>query len=149
MTDKQALPARNRTERGKRVPMGTPSIRLEVPVVPGYSCRWINDQDDRINRATNGGYEFLLRTDFPNYGLTESMPGNTDLGDKVSRIVGTARAGGPLRAYLMKIKQEWFDEDQAAKLGPVMETEKAIREGMVGKKEDDGRYVKDISIRRN
>jgi hypothetical protein len=34
-------------------------------------------------------------------------------GDKVSRIVGYTDKGDPIHAFLMKIKNEWFKENQA------------------------------------
>ena len=37
---------------------------------------------------------------------------NTDLGDKVRYLVGVAEKGDGLYAYLMKIRNEWWEEDQ-------------------------------------
>ena len=37
---------------------------------------------------------------------------NTDLGDKVRYLVGTSEKGDGLYAYLLKIKEEWWLEDQ-------------------------------------
>jgi hypothetical protein len=65
------------------------------------------------------GYEFVDRgeTNMVNLGLgaDRSNSGNTDLGTRVS-MVGSLQGpqGSMERAYLMKLRQEWRDEDRAA-----------------------------------
>ncbi len=102
----------------KRIPMSVPVQKLAVPDIPGFHLHWFNGTPDRIQRALDGGYEFVEETEtsVPDAGLggTSTRTGNTDLGTRVSVVGGTEldRSGQPIRMMLMKIKQEWYDEDQ-------------------------------------
>lgn len=122
-------------ERVKRVPLGVPRAKLDVPKIPGYHTHWLNDEPGRLEAATAGGYEFVHEKEL------QGEAGNTDLGEKVSRIVGRNEDGSPLRAFLMKLKEEWYREDQRAKQKPVDEVDMAIRQGTLNEKPDDKRYV--------
>lgn len=111
----QRVDAKQRESR--RIPMSIPRPKLTAPTLPGHHLHWINDDDNRINDALQGGYVFVesdevLLNSFSTATDT-SVSGNTDLGTRVSLFVGTTRSGQPMRAYLMKIKQEWYDQDQA------------------------------------
>jgi hypothetical protein len=109
-------------EKGKRVrvPMGARRSRLQLSDKEakalkdaGYVTRWVNDQDGRVERALSGGYVFVDPSEALSIGQSEITQGNSDLGDKVSKIV--SRGEPIIRAYFMKIKQEYYDEDQATK----------------------------------
>lgn len=135
--------------RPTRIPMGVPRRKMSTPTITGYQCRWMNDIPGRLDRAVAGGYEFVDRSEVSDYGLHEVVPGNSDQGSRVSRIVGVHRDElTPLRAYLMKIKKAWYDDDQAVKQKRVNETDAAIRRGALnGEPGQDGKYVKSINIR--
>ena len=45
-------------------------------------------------------------------GSISTHSGNTDLGSQVSVASGTDEDGNPVRMILMKIKLEWYNEDQ-------------------------------------
>lgn len=139
------LKKRTTVERARR-PMGIPRAKLAIPDMPGYVGRVINDIPGRLAAAIEGGYEFVSREDAPNWGADEVTPGNSDPGTKVSRVVGTNPDGTPLRGYLMRIRKEWYDEDQDAKMKRVDETADAIRHGTHDEKATDKRYVKHISM---
>lgn len=80
--------------------------------IPGYHLHIFNDEPGRIQTAIDGGWEFVTPDEVG--GVKDSVTsGNTDLGDKVRFLVGTSEKGDGLYAYLLKIKQEWYDEDQA------------------------------------
>lgn len=133
----------DRVTRETRIPFGSPKMKLGVPYqIPGYHLHWINDSPGRVAQAESGGYEFVMheevRLSSRAAGLTASP-----LGTGVSRLVGKQDDGvTPMYAYLMKIRQEWYEEDQQAGQVRVDATDAAIRggnvEGHVGK---DGRYV--------
>jgi len=124
---------------GGRIPLGTPTLKLEVrdyaKQLGGYEPRWINADGSRVTSALKGGWEPVYRT---GYEVSEEI--NTDMGTWVSQYVGKDDAGAPLRAYLMKIKKAWYDEDQAAKQRQVDETDDVIRRGQVNQQSGDGRY---------
>lgn len=93
--------------RPARVPLGIPKRKLGVAyLIDGYHLHWINDENDRIFQAQQGGYEFVAPDEVG--VITPEKESN------VKRNVGKKDDGTPLAAFLMKIKQEWYDEDQAS-----------------------------------
>jgi hypothetical protein len=139
----------------KRIPMAIPKQKLDIPPIPGYHCHWINDYPGRILQAQQGGYEFISPDEMHvvSHQLGDSVAnhGSTDLGTRVSIIVGADAAGQPLRAYAMKIKQEWYDEDQALLSERTRQIQQAIRQGTLGSEKESGsdnakRYVKTATL---
>lgn len=102
----------------KRIPMSVPVQQLEAPEIPGYHLHWFNGTKERIQRAIDGGYEFVYERDMKlnpvGLGSDSTHSGNTDLGSQVSRVAGQEldAEGQPVRMILMKIKLEWYNEDQ-------------------------------------
>jgi hypothetical protein len=97
----------------RRVPMATARRKLEViQEIPGYHLHWF--AEEKVSQALQGGYEFVDRNEITH--LNNHNPGggdgNTALDSRVSLIGGRTEFGVPFRATLMKIKQEFFDEDQ-------------------------------------
>jgi len=141
--------SRERTEsrRERRVPLGAPRLKLAVPDRNGYKRRWVNDDGGRLQEAQDGGYQFV--TDSTLHVGHDVENGNSDMGSRVSRIVGKTDGGEPLRAFLMEIKQEWYDEDQAEKQKKVDEIDEAIKHGDAGSSglSADERYEANGGIR--
>jgi hypothetical protein len=141
-----AEPTKIVRERPKRVPIGTRNV-LTAPAKAGYVRRWVNDRDDRIERFREAGYEVVdgdVQVGDPRAGDP------TKTGSPVMKSVG-----GGVKAYLMEIPKEWYDEDQKAKADRVNEMEKALdpkaREDVA--KDDDrvtghGTYGEGIKITR-
>lgn len=129
-----------------RVPMGGNKLKMTLPEIPGFRTRWFNDAGDRIETAKKGGYTHIIKAGIKVGSGSET--GHTDLGSVVSMVVGTQANGQPLRAYGMKIKQEWFIEDQAKQALAIRETETQIRGGQLpGDKGDtSNRYVPEQGI---
>ena len=97
-----------------------------------YHVRWFNDESDRIERAINGGYEFVTKDELVGrVGDKEIHGDNSDLNDKVSKVVGKDEAG-PIRAYFLKIKNEFWEEDQAELESKNALVDEAIRGGTSG-----------------
>lgn len=120
MSELKTLNPANRSSGAerKRIPMSVPVQKLSVPDIPGYHLHWFNGTPERINRALEGGYEFVEETETKvndaGLGGTSTRTGNTDLGSRVSVVGGSEIGwdGQPVRLVLMKIKQEWYEEDQ-------------------------------------
>lgn len=152
MSQRQASPADPSTtpsdaER-KRIPFDGPTLRLVVPEIPGYVLYWFLDSPGRIERAQQASYEFVDRDEVKvnnrELGSSVLTDGNTDMGTRVSTVAGgrdvNAR-GEATRLYLMKIKEEWWREDQEAKLGPGSRLDgvrKALLSGMLGREGQRG-----------
>ena len=142
--DNQRAGMEEQRESRGRIPLGAPQLKLQVRdyegQLQGYVPRWINDEADRINAALNGGYEPVFKTDKLKAGQSgEDL--NSDIGSWVSKVVDRHQDGTPKRAYLMKIKREWYEADQQAKQKEVDAVDEAIRGGLINQKADDNRYV--------
>lgn len=99
---------------------------------PGYFYRFVNDIDNRIAEMEEHGYEIVRDK-------------TVKVGDK--RVANPSAEGTPVTVtkgettqYLMRIKQEWYDEDSAAKAAHVNELEASMKNeakqnGMYGKVE--------------
>lgn len=99
--------------RGPRVPFGGNRTKLDVEFVEGfrdhYHPHWVNEGN--IHRALQGYYEFATLEDVAVAGTAETT--GADLGGKIRQLVGTGDTGGPQYAYLMKVRKEYFEQDQA------------------------------------
>ena len=107
---------RAETGRTKRVPMGTPTLKMEAVIRPGFVGHWFNDQNGRLQLAQGAGYEFAE---------DQSQPGR----DKKRKMQVGSQDGKPTFAYLMEIRQEFYDEDQALKMAPLDEMDAQMRRG--------------------
>ena len=79
--------------------------------IPGYHLHIFNDEPGRIQTAIDGGWEFVKPEEVGGVGERVTSV-NTDLGDKVRYLVGVGEKGDGLYAYLMKIREDWWQEDQ-------------------------------------
>lgn len=96
--------------------------------IPGYHMHIFNDIPGRIDEALSAGYEFVSPDEIG--GLVNGVVSrNTALDDKVRFLVGNDGNGNGLYGFLMKIKQEWFDEDSAALQSRNDVVDQAIRSG--------------------
>lgn len=126
------------TAERKRVPMSVPVQKLEAPDIPGYHLHWFMGTPERLERAIAGGYEFVdEREAFINntsLGGTSTRSGNTDMGSRVSVVSGQelGKDGQPQRLVLMKIKQEWYEEDQKLVEGKNQRVVDTLLGGMQG-----------------
>lgn len=132
--------------RRKRVPFGGHRLKLQLSdedtkalKEAGYVARWFNDQHGRIEAAEAGGYEFVRPEEAPSLGHGAVHEGNSDLNGKVSKIV--SKSGEPIRAYLMKIKKRYYDQDQAEKEKRNRAIDDAIRAGQPGGATVENQYI--------
>jgi hypothetical protein len=129
MAEKEAI-SKAPASRVTRTPVGKRNILTVKGKDPNYVYRVVNDVDDRVAQFVEGGYELV-------------NDNSTDVGDKrVSQgtTVGSKKifsVGQGTKGYLMRIKREWYDEDQAAKQGFVNQQEASIKEKAL-----DGNYGK-------
>lgn len=98
-----------------RKPFGAQEQQLAWPEIPGYRLYWFNDTPGRIARAKEAGYEHVL---------------DPTSGQPVSRNVGRGEGSqAGLTGYLMKIPQQWYQEDSAASQAALEQRLRDIREG--------------------
>jgi len=118
--------------RRERTPFSANRKRLEVTTKEaGFVYRWFNDQDDRIQRAQDAGYEFVKKGE-TQVGDKEVGRGNTDINSRTSTVVGRTAQSQPIRAFLMRIPEPWYQEDQAKKEAGNRMVDEAIRAGKAG-----------------
>lgn len=91
---------------------------------PGYVYRIVNDVGDRVSSLQEQGYEIVTDN-------------SVKIGD---RRVGKASqdgspvqvsVGGGVQGFLMRQKQEYYDEDQKYKQQQIQETERAMKKILV------------------
>lgn len=127
-----------------RIPMSVPQPRLAVPDLPGYFLYWFLGKNTA--RARQAGYEFVEDTEIEmaHKGISSDREG-ADLGSRVSTPAGQDAfdsQGQPERLYLMKLRQEWREEDIKAKSVKSEETLAALRVGALASTGDtSNRYT--------
>jgi len=128
---------REEAGRNTRVPLGVARAKLSVPTRPGYVRRWVNDTEGRLMQAEQGGYQFATDQSLQ-IGAVDVDNVNRDLGARISRVVDKSTGQ---KAYLMEIKEDFYAEDQAAKVRQVAETDRLIKTGKLD--DEKHRYVPD------
>lgn len=116
----QTLNLKNERQQTKRVPFGVRRQRLLAAQISGYKLRWVNDSDDRLQAALDGGYTFVEDQKAAGTEKTDS------LGSRICKSVG-----GGIKAYLMKIPTDIYEEDQAAKQQPIDAFDYQLKTGQV------------------
>lgn len=118
-------------DRKERVPFGMPQRNFKAPSDDGFHYRVFNDnwskEPGRIERAKQAGYQVV--------------EGQKHI------AVGTNEDGSPIKGILMRIPQEWYDEDQKLKQVEVDKVDEQIKSGAFEKKPGDMRYVPAGGIR--
>lgn len=139
-------PARRITS-ATRIPMSLPVLQLGIPDIPGFHLHWFLAKN--VPRAKAAGYEFVDQEEVAvnNRGVADNLEesGSSDLGSRVSVIGGMDEQNNPERLYLMKIQEEWHQED-VRKLGERNDQiAQALRAGLIGAENDPDagkRYLK-------
>lgn len=127
------IPAKHRKQREERTgrkplfQQGPQAVAGELD--PNFVYRFVNDNGSRISNFQAAGYEFVEDAD-----LRVGDSRVFDPSDSGSAKIVTSNDGS--RAYLMRIKKEWYDEDQAKKAERITEQEDAMKktaaQGMYG-----------------
>ena len=106
-----------KSDRGafRRIPMSVPRRKMAVPDIPGYHSHWFLEENVPV--AKQGGYDFVKIDEVPvnQFGVATdtSISGSADLGTNICIVGNRYGANGkPVMQYLMKIKEDWWREDQ-------------------------------------
>jgi hypothetical protein len=104
MIERKIVKETKASARPRRTPIGQKQ-RLSVPnQESGYVYRIVNDLDDRIAQMQEQGYEIVQ---------------NVRVGDKRVDVPSTQDSsisvGQGIKAFVMRQKKDWYDEDQQAK----------------------------------
>lgn len=99
----------------RRIPLSVPRRKLEASPIPGFVLYWFKESNMEI--AVQAGYEFVDAQEVvinqTNEAGSSLDSGNTDLGSRVS-VIGdrVGERGVPERLLLMKIREDWWQEDR-------------------------------------
>ena len=116
--------------RTQRVPVGTRNVLTVAGKDVNYEYRIINDTGDRVQEFLDAGYE-LVEKDSVRVGDKRMNTGTPE--GSVSQVsVGQGQKG-----YVVRIRKEWYQEDQLAKQRHVNDLERATKDKAL-----DGTYGK-------
>lgn len=112
--------ANSASARVKRTPISGRNVLTVTGKEPGYTYRIVNDAGDRIQQFLDAGYE-LVEASAVQVG-DRRINAATPEGSKAQVSVGKGD-----KAYVMRIRDEWYQEDQSAKQAHVNELEQSIK----------------------
>jgi len=130
-----------------RVPFGGFRLKLQLSDADAKSFkdrgmvpRWFNDDPGRIERALGGGYNFVKpeHAGSLGQGALHRDASDSESGVRVSQVVN--RSEPITRAYLMEIKKEFYEADQAAKETVNAQVDEALALGGQGGSDLEGHY---------
>jgi len=132
---------RQNENKVKRVPVsGMRDIMTVLNKEEGYAYRWVTDIDEkgsRIYKYKRGGWEMSpLETTEGEIIVGEEAVFRTENKEDIIRL----HVGAGQFAYLMRIKKEWYDEDQKAKADAIDEVEATITRTGSSTGESFGQY---------
>lgn len=104
-----------RTALGRRRPLHVEGTE------PGYVYRVVNDEGDRIHSFMKAGYE-------PVDGKGVTVGDNRINNPTAEGSIAQVSVGGGKKAILMRIREDWYKEDQDAKQTEVDQIEQATKE---------------------
>lgn len=129
MSQKETI-AKAPAGRVRRTPVGRRNVLTVTGKEPGYVYRVVNDVGDNVQRYLNAGYEFV--------DASKVTIGDTRIGAPTATGSNAeAQVGGGTKAFVMRQKDEFYQEDQAAKQALVDKMEAATKEKAL-----DGNYGK-------
>lgn len=125
-------PASDGTQRKRRNVFNGTDPKLTVRnQIPGYHMHVFTDTGMRIQEALDAGWEFVRPDEVG--GVSENVVSrNGDLGERIRYLVNPRTGENSDKfGYLMKIRQEWFEEDQAELQAKNARIDTAIRSGKI------------------
>ena len=132
MSDIKEAIAKAPESRVKRTPIGTRSVLTVAGKDPNFVYRIINDSGDRVQEFMDAGYE-LVKDDSVKVGDKKVNKASSE--GSLSQV----SVGQGQKAFVVRIKKEWYEEDQAAKQVRVDELENSTKakalDGTYGKLE--------------
>ena len=132
MSDIKEAIAKAPRGRPQRVPVGTRNVLTVNGKDPNYEYRIINDSGDRVQEFLDAGYE-LVQADSVRVGDKRVNAASSE-GSLAQISVGQGQ-----KAFVVRIKKEWYEEDQRTKQQRVNDLEAATKakalDGTYGKLE--------------
>ena len=112
---------------GGRHVMGGYTLGLELKgkLPPDLEGRWVVDEKGRVQDALRCGYRpvELSAEDGYSVDVSENL---AEMGQWISKKTGRLDSGAPQISYLMAIKREFYEQDQATKQKPLDQFDRAL-----------------------
>lgn len=109
MTVKKEEIAKAPKGRVRRTPIGTKNILTIAGKEAGFVYRFVNDEGDRVQEFLDRGYEIVEQKDVRIGDRRVNAPSTPE------GSLAVASVGRGLKAYIMRIREDWYKEDQEAK----------------------------------
>lgn len=119
--------SRTSSSERKRTPINGRNVLTVSGKEPGYIYRVVNDVGDRIQQFLEAGYE-LVAGDAVKVGDRRVNSPSAE-GSKAQVSVGKQGE----KALVMRIREDWYKEDQAAKQAENSRLEQSITQTLTGK----------------
>jgi len=104
-------------------------------LIQDYHLYFFNDEPGRIAAALEAGWEFVTPEEV-GYDSSNVTNNNVDLANRVSVLGMKSELGKPQQQILLKIRQEWWEEDQAEVQARNNKTDASIKRGKGGNNVD-------------
>lgn len=128
---------REEAPRERQEGFGGPRLKLSViGSIPGYHLYFENDDEGAIEQLLYEGFEFVKPDEVK---MMQHIVADADITDRVSRYVGKKADGSPMRAYLLKIREDLWEERERNRYRQADEWESAIKKGY--QNPEPGRYI--------
>jgi hypothetical protein len=126
MAEKQLEPTPVR-KRAKRTPINGRNVLTVTNKDPDYEYRIVNDVGDRVQIFKQNDWELVAGSEVQVGDRRITAPSNTgSLAQASVDKQGT-------KAYVMRIRKDWYKEDQVAKMEALAEQEKAMKNTALSK----------------
>jgi hypothetical protein len=120
MNAKKEAIAKAPESRVRRTPLGKRNVLTVAGKEPGYEYRIVNDVGDRIQEFLDNGWELVKKQDVR---IGDKRLGPASSEDSTAK----ASVGRGMTGYVLRIREDWYKEDQAAKQEAVDATESAMK----------------------
>ena len=122
---------------------GGPRLKLKVfREIPGYQLYWDNDSDGSIEELIHEGFDFVTPAEVGmERKVRSTVVEDKDLDSRVSKHVGKNSAGAPMKAYLLKLPEELWQEREAMKNQQADRWDSSIRRQAGTGIEEGRRYI--------
>jgi hypothetical protein len=118
------------TRKRRNVFNGTQAKLSVHQQISGYHLHIFTDSSVRVQEALDSGYEFVTPAEVG--GVSENVVSrNGDLGERIRYLVNPRAEGTEQFGYLMKIRDEWYLQDQADLQAKNSRIDAAIRKGKI------------------
>lgn len=106
-------------------------VRMKLEVfgrIPGYHLYWANNQNGEIESLIEEGFTLVTSDEV---SQAERIVQDADIGNCISKYVGTDAAGEPMRAFLMKLPEDMWQEREAMRYAQADTWDSDIKSGAI------------------